>query len=480
MSKLAYSRALALLLAFASLTVAQEKRLAVISPQGAFSVTVIERDGKDYISLLDLLQPLGAALARHDGDKWKLRFESADAEFKQGRAKAKVRGKNVDLSAPFLLDDTRGLVPVHALPGVLGRLLSQPFDFREAGRRLIFGPLTAFSASLENGAPPQLVLHFSAPVNPSVATEPGRLRLVFTREPVVATPATESFDDKIITSATYAENNGAAEITVSAAVPLMANFSDNGRTVTIVPAPRREASRVPAAPPMPPVVVQTPGAPGVAPGAAQPGTRPRFLVVIDPAHGGDDPGARLSASIAEKDLTLAWARRLQAALEKNGVASLLLRDGDITLALDQRAVAANAARAAAFISLHVDTTGSGVRLFTARLSDNGAKAGAVLPWGAAQSAYLDSSRALAGSIATELTKHDVQHASATALLRPLNNIAGSAIAIEIVPPGHELGTAGSLQYQQLVCGAIADGISGARASILSGSPGRIARGGPQP
>jgi N-acetylmuramoyl-L-alanine amidase len=454
-------RALAVAVAVAALGLAQENRVAVVAPQGAFSVPVVERDGKEYVRLLELLRPLGDATAKADGKKWKLRFAGAEGEFKAGDAKAKVRGKTVGLTVPFVLDGEQGLVPLHGLAPVLARLMSSPFEFREAGRRLIVGPPTTFSAELNSLN--QLVLHFSAPVNPSVATEPGRLRLDFTRDPVASANATQSFSSHLITSASFAESNGAAELTISGTAPLMAGFSDNGRTITIGAAPKPQvAARLPqapgVAPPTPPAGPETPK-----PGQPQP-SRPRFLVVIDPAHGGEDRGALLADNVQEKDLALAWARRLRAALEKAGISALLLRDADMTLTADQRAVAANAARPSVFLSVHVDDAGGGVRVYTARMADSGASPGAVLPWDTAQAAYLGASRALAGNLVTELTKREVPHGAARAQLRPLNSIAGAAVAIEVGPSGADLNSLNSPQYQQAVCGAVADAIAAARAA----------------
>src|SRR5262249_25463539 len=93
----------------------------------------------------------------------------------------------------------------------------------------------------------------------------------------------------------------------------------------------------------------------------------RFLVVIDPAHGGADPGSRFSASSNEKDITLAFARRLRNELQAQNIAARLLRDSDVQLSNDQRAIAANTAQATIFISIHAGLPNTGVRVFTALL-----------------------------------------------------------------------------------------------------------------
>ena len=84
------------------------------------------------------------------------------------------------------------------------------------------------------------LLNFSAPVNPTISTEPGKLRMVFKRDPVVS-PGSQSisFDNKVITQASYSENNGDAELDVAANQPLMASFSNNRRTIVVSAVPHR-------------------------------------------------------------------------------------------------------------------------------------------------------------------------------------------------------------------------------------------------
>jgi N-acetylmuramoyl-L-alanine amidase len=191
-------------------------------------------------------------------------------------------------------------------------------------------------------------------------------------------------------------------------------------------------------------------------------------VVIDPGHGGDDRGAALSASLAEKDVTLVWARRLRAALEQKGITAMLLRDGDTSLSSDQRAALANAARPQVFVSLHAGSTGSGVRIYTAHLGETGPRVGSFLPWDTAQAAFLDASRALAGSVAAEMHKHEIPAGTAPVFVRPLNNIAASAVAIEVMPPTADIAGLMTTGYQQSVCAAIAEGIAAVGKNGASG------------
>ncbi len=81
-----------------------------------------------------------------------------------------------------------------------------------------------------------------------------------------------------------------------------------------------------------------------------------LVVVIDPGHGGDDPGATGPHGVLEKDVVLAIARRLRTELERQpGIRPVLTRDGDYFIELDKRREIAHAAQADLFVSIHADS-----------------------------------------------------------------------------------------------------------------------------
>src|SRR5258706_15700165 len=87
--------------------------------------------------------------------------------------------------------------------------------------------------------------------------------------------------------------------------------------------------------------------------------------MIDPGHGGDDPGAKFSDTLLEKDITLAFARKLRRELQGRGIPAVLTRDSDTTLTFDQRALSTNSQRAAIYVAGHAGARGSGVRVMSA-------------------------------------------------------------------------------------------------------------------
>jgi N-acetylmuramoyl-L-alanine amidase len=80
------------------------------------------------------------------------------------------------------------------------------------------------------------------------------------------------------------------------------------------------------------------------------------LVMIDPGHGGYDPGTQSSSGILEKDLTMEVSRRVVYALSGRGVRAQLTRDSDDFISLAERARRANVADADLFVSIHMNSS----------------------------------------------------------------------------------------------------------------------------
>lgn len=455
---------LVVLCAMLSSGAAPEKHLTVYSVAANYSLPLVQREGRDYVGLLEILEPLGKVNARADGSRWRLRYYREEVDFQSGKSQCRIQGRQTAFPGKFLLEGDRGLVPVAALNLLLPKILGGPVSVHEDSERLFIGNIaTHFTASLAAGNPPRLVFNFTAPVNPSVSTEPGSLRLAFTRDPLVAPASpTLTFGSKAIPSATYSEGNGIAVVVVNSNVPVMASFSNDGKTITISQTAQAVAQG--AAPATP-----TPAAPGSAAAPAQapassgatPANR-RYFAVVDASHGGDDRGETLSNSLLEKDVTVALAHALRQELESRGITTLVLRDSDANLAVDQRAVFANADHAAIYIALHASSSGHGVRVYTALLPFGDEDRGPFRSWATAQHAALPLSQSAATAVAGELQKRQIPVRTLAAPLRPLNNIAGAAIGLEVSPVGADLAQLSAPDYQQLVTSAVATAVTAAR------------------
>lgn len=78
-------------------------------------------------------------------------------------------------------------------------------------------------------------------------------------------------------------------------------------------------------------------------------------IIIDPGHGGKDPGTCSPSGLKEKDIVLDVALRVAKALrEKPGYEVILTRDRDVFIPLEERTAIANAKEADLFLSIHVN------------------------------------------------------------------------------------------------------------------------------
>ena len=118
------------------------------------------------------------------------------------------------------------------------------------------------------------------------------------------------------------------------------------------------------------------GATAAAKGPSQTSRERRPRIVIDPGHGGKDPGAIGAGGVVEKDVVLQLCLRLKRRLEVAGFEVLMTRDRDVFLSLEERTARANAAHPDLFVSVHAnashDTGASGIETYY--LSNSGDRA----------------------------------------------------------------------------------------------------------
>ncbi len=120
-------------------------------------------------------------------------------------------------------------------------------------------------------------------------------------------------------------------------------------------------------------------APAKEPKQGQPEITRMVTIVLDPGHGGEDPGAIGRGGTYEKNVTLQVARRLKAKIDAEpNMRSMLTRDGDFFIPLQQRVNKARRVQADLFVSVHADAfikpTARGSSVFV--LSENGASSSA--------------------------------------------------------------------------------------------------------
>lgn len=212
-------------------------------------------------------------------------------------------------------------------------------------------------------------------------------------------------------------------VALSAAAALAASL------VSQAQAPAASATQQPGAP------IQTPPYPTVAP---PPVPRTTLnIVVLDPAHGGTDPGARGAQGVRESDLVLDLTFLVRRALEANGFQVLQTRNGNENPSFDDRSTLANAQRGAVFVTLHISSTGlpGTVRVYALPEMPSRASAGAggILSWDFAQASYVTLSRKFGDAVQGQLVQRFKGSPSnvQTASVRQLRTTAAPAIAVEL-------------------------------------------------
>ena len=162
-----------------------------------------------------------------------------------------------------------------------------------------------------------------------------------------------------------------------------------------------------------------------------PASAPRFVVVIDAAHGGDDTGAHLSSGQLEKTANLALSVRLRSLLTARGFQVVTTREDDSSIDLNRRAELANHANAAVCVTLHATESGSGVHLFESSLAP--ANPTRFMPWKTAQAAWETRSLAFAGAVNSALTHAGLTVTLGRIPLPAIESMTCPAIAVELGP-----------------------------------------------
>jgi len=159
------------------------------------------------------------------------------------------------------------------------------------------------------------------------------------------------------------------------------------------------------------------------------------VVVLDPAHGGVDYGARGTEGVRESEVVMEFAVQVRRALESQGFQVVQTRLGNEDPTFDERSAVANAQQGAVFVTLHVASTGLPG---TARVYVNEDLAvepdvTRLIPWERAQAPFLSLSRKLGDLVQGQLAQRfkGSPGSEQSAAVRQLRTTAAPAIAVEI-------------------------------------------------
>jgi N-acetylmuramoyl-L-alanine amidase len=204
------------------------------------------------------------------------------------------------------------------------------------------------------------------------------------------------------------------------------------------------------------------------------------IVVLDPAHGGTDTGARGTGGIRESEIVLQFAMQVRRALEAQGFQVIQTRMANENPSFDDRSAMANAQIGAVFVSLHVSSTGlpGTVRVYVNSdlpPSSGGRGASGLIPWDRAQAPFLALSHKLGDYVQGNLAVRfrGSPGSAQAAAIRQLRTTAAPAIAVEI----SSVSVNDHLDLDRMAPGvadAIARGVTDFRPSyVVAGIPGGL-------
>jgi N-acetylmuramoyl-L-alanine amidase len=353
----------ALAVIFAPGVIAQSTPLTVLSKEGRRALATTVVGDQEFVALDDVAAMFQLSV-REDGiGAITATYKGRTIVLTPDQPLASVSGRLVSLPAPPRRSATRRWLVPDEFIRALTLVYDQKLDLRKSSHLILVGDLRVprvqvrYDPSTGSGqAAGRLTIDATPPTPGTVAREGDRLTVKFDADAIdlvttgvqfppqgviqsvrVADPATLTFDLGP-RFGTFKATNASADTSSRLLIDVAAQVE------TTTPA---QAPAPPAAP--------LPDLGSLLPGAAN-FTSIR-TIAIDPGHGGDDEGAKSGDGAKEKDLALAVARKLKAAVESRmGVRVLLTRDDDRAVSIDDRTAVANNGKADLFISLHANAS----------------------------------------------------------------------------------------------------------------------------
>jgi N-acetylmuramoyl-L-alanine amidase len=434
----------------------QPPSLTLLSREGRRAMPLTAIGDQEFVALDDLAPAFQLTVREESLGAVTVSYKGKTIVLTPDQALASVSGRLVSLPAPPSRSGRRWLVPVEFISRALSLIYDARLDLRKPSRLLVVGDLRVPRIAVRYdplGPAGRLTIDATPRATATVTQEAEHLTIKFDADaldvpsPPLAPPSTPGLllGVRTVDATTLAVDLG----------PKFAGFRATSqpvdstmRLVLDLVAAQSDAPAAPAAaPPQPPPA-------DLPPSFGQPVSAFR-TIAIDPGHGGDDDGVRSAEGAKEKDLTLAIARRVKAAIESRlGLRVLLTRDDDRSVPVDERASVANNNKADLFVSLHVNgsmrAAASGASIWVAAFDRDAAQASTggaervpafgggtreieLVPWDFAQTRHLDQSSAFASLL--EETFHDrvplAAHPVDRAPLRVLESANMPAVLVEV-------------------------------------------------
>ena len=438
--------------------------LRVLSREGMRTINVVSFNNQEYVALEEVAKSFGISFQEDRlAGGVTVTAGTRTIIITADQPVASVAGRLVSLSAPPVRQGNRWFVPLDFLQRALGLALDTRMELRRASRLLIVGDLRVPRVNARIEAAPassSVIFDISPAAATRVSMEGDRLLVHFEADALelqLPTSGTSEFVAGVLPgeSPTTVRIMPGPKFGMHRATTSQPDANSSRLVIEMLPA--TVAAPAPSPTPAPPPTSPAPAPVDPLP-VPVPSTELRTLV-IDPGHGGDEPGVRGPGGTLEKDVTLQVARRLRAMIESRlGLRVFLTRDDDRAMALDDRAAYANSQKADLFISIHANAAltpamrGAEVYYLSvdpaAAEAARNAESSAALPalgggtrtidlilWETAQARYLEQSSSLAGLVEqalrarVEMSPRPVQQA-------PFRVLVGATMPAVLVEIGY--------------------------------------------
>jgi N-acetylmuramoyl-L-alanine amidase len=330
--------------------------LTLLSADARRALPIAMLNDREFVALDDLATAFQLTV-RQEAGAITVTYKSGTVVLTPDQTLASVAGRLISLPAAPTRSNGRLMVPIEFITRALAPIYDARLDLRRPSRLLVVGDLRVPRVTIQvepmaNAS--RLTIETTPRTSSSVTQDGSRLTIAFEADALdVAMPAVQApgfvqairLLDPVTLGVDlgprFAAYRTSSQTSDSAARLLVDLLSLTAEAGPLAPVPAPAAT---AAPPPDPRLL----------GAAAPAFR---TLVIDPGHGGQDPGVRGAGGAVEKDLTLSVARRLKSLVEgRLGVRVLLTREDDRDVPLDRRTAVANNNKADVFISLHANAS----------------------------------------------------------------------------------------------------------------------------
>jgi N-acetylmuramoyl-L-alanine amidase len=436
----------------------------------------------NYLPLLRVLNLVGRVNGLEERrNSIKVWFEDTQIELHADNPKIHIDKRTTTLLSPIRLSNGQWMVPTDFLTTVVPELTGQVVKYQEGTNRVFVGNVKpeSFTVRLDqvaNGV--RLTFTFTDKVTVRTASVNGKWVVFLGDHAIEPLEQSFHFQSPYITDIRFDDQDGVPKLVITPSAEGL-NFypavAEGGKVLladVLKPAP--PVPQAPAPSQQAPAAAGTPATPSPSPGPTTEPGPPLPVVVLDAGHGGDDAGARSRDGVTENYLAAQLSAGVRLALTSTHKYRIVFtRIGDVNVTFEQRAVAANVAGAAYFLTFHAGDLGGGpprIAVYTFQppgpplSSPGGETSSFFVPWSQVQETQLDQSRQLAQALQQQFAQIAGLTADTPtgAPVRTLRSVNAPAVAIEIgsLTPENDASPLTNPEFQKSISAAVAQALAG--------------------